>query len=797
MPDLALEREALALFERLLDVAEAERDGWLADATLDRPELLSRVAAMRDADRRAQMRTGSAADSLDEEAPPERIGAYRIVERIGRGGMGSVYRGERMTGDFAHVVAIKIIKPGLLSDALIERFGRERQLLASLIHPNIAQLYDGGETGKGSPYLIMEYVDGAGLLQWAEERQPSVAERLRLFRDICSAVAFAHRNLVVHRDLTPSNILVTGDGTVKLIDFGIAKPADQPFAGAEKASKPTIGSLSLTPGYAAPERMVSGEVTTAADIYSLGKLLRRLLSPQPRDRELRAIVARATAEDPLARYPSADALRADVEAWGSGLPVAAVAGGKGYVFAKFVRRHRLAVSAAAAAVLLLAGAFALTFVAYSRAEASRRAEAARFEELRSLARFMIFDLNGQLERVVGNARARMDVANRAQTYLSALARSPHADHALRLEAARGLVALAHVQGVSGQPNLGDTERATANLNSAVAMLKDLRLPSAETVPPRVEALSALALIKTHSDADTDRASALLREAEGLLNGVPTDQRSGSWHLARRHLRKSQLDLAVVGQETEALVRLSGLLESEIGEWPATMRRSPDAEMDRALARHYRVYHGYFTDALEEGLASALDAERRLLALERARPNDPVLLFTLMWNAYVGHGVASGLPARTRESKRLLDLASTTSERLLRIEPSDSALNAFSASVRQMQSQAFAAEGRSREALELQREVVGLFESAMRLKPKPSTLNRLSIARITLGNIAIGAADRALACGSYQAAGAGMSDLRRRGELVGSVASYTKGLAGALDRCGRGAPLGEFEALDGS
>ena len=151
MSDLVLERDAIALFERLLEVPEEDRDAWLAAETADRPELLSRVASMREADRRAQMRTGAAADSLDEEAPPERIGAYRIVERIGRGGMGSVYRGERATGDFHHEVAIKIIKPGLLSDRLVERFRRERQLLAGLSHPHIAQLYDGGETEGGSP----------------------------------------------------------------------------------------------------------------------------------------------------------------------------------------------------------------------------------------------------------------------------------------------------------------------------------------------------------------------------------------------------------------------------------------------------------------------------------------------------------------------------------------------------------------------------------------------------------------------------------------------------------------------
>jgi serine/threonine-protein kinase len=255
MTDVRLEREALKLFERMLDIEEAERDAWIEAQTENRPELASRLRAIRRAADNAMLQTGAATDALEDEEIPERIGAYRIVARIGRGGMGSVYRGERATGDFVHETAIKIIKPGLLSANLVERFERERQTLARLRHPNIAQLYDGGATENGSPYIVMEYVDGLPLLQWIDEHRASPAERRRLFRDICAAVGVAHQNLIVHRDLTPSNVLVTHDGTVKLIDFGIARPADA-LAGAGPATttgRSSLDSLSLTPGYAAPE----------------------------------------------------------------------------------------------------------------------------------------------------------------------------------------------------------------------------------------------------------------------------------------------------------------------------------------------------------------------------------------------------------------------------------------------------------------------------------------------------------------------------------------------------------------
>ncbi len=261
MTDIALERRVLALFEEALALPREEREAFAVRSAAGSTELLARLRAMLAADTTASLRTGAAATLVDEPPPPERIGAYRIEEPIGRGGMGSVYRGRRISGDFDHVAAIKIVKPGLLSEALVERFRRERQLLARLVHPNIARLYDGGETGDGSPYFIMEYVDGLPLLGWAERHRPGVDERLRLFADICGAVAFAHRNLVVHRDLTPSNVLVTEDGVVKLIDFGIARPADEGDQGA--GSEASIGSLSLTPGYAAPERMTSRAVTTA------------------------------------------------------------------------------------------------------------------------------------------------------------------------------------------------------------------------------------------------------------------------------------------------------------------------------------------------------------------------------------------------------------------------------------------------------------------------------------------------------------------------------------------------------
>ncbi|MEZ6023707.1 MAG: serine/threonine-protein kinase [Hyphomonadaceae bacterium] len=227
MAALALEREAMTVFEEFLAVPEADRATWLDVRTQGRPELKTRVSALVMADRSTMVQTGGAIGALQEETIPERIGAYRIVSLIGRGGMGAVYLAERDAGDFTRTVAIKVIKAGLFSPEVVRRFQSERQTLATLAHPNIALLYDGGETEAGSPYIVMEYVDGAPLMQWVAEQTPTRATRLALFADICSAVAFAHARLIVHRDLSPSNVLVTREGVAKLIDFGIAKPADE------------------------------------------------------------------------------------------------------------------------------------------------------------------------------------------------------------------------------------------------------------------------------------------------------------------------------------------------------------------------------------------------------------------------------------------------------------------------------------------------------------------------------------------------------------------------------------------
>lgn len=792
MTDPRIEREALTLFEQLLDIPEDERDAWIAALAVDKPDLARRIAAIREADRNATLRTGAATDALEEEAAPARIGAYRIVERIGRGGMGSVYRGERDAGDFAHVVAIKVIKPGLLSGALVTRFQRERQTLARLTHPNITQLYDGGETEGGSPYIVMEYVDGLPLLQWIERHDSRTAERRRLFRDICAAVAFAHRNLIVHRDLTPSNVLVTSDGTVKLIDFGIARPTDGD-APDGAVSRPSIGSLSLTPGYAAPERMTSTEVTTAADIYSLGKLLEKLIPPAG-DRELAAIIARATAENPVDRYASVDALGTDVEAWGSDLPVAAMHGGRSYVAAKFVKRHRFGVLATAAAALLLVGALGVTLHAYASAQSARAAEVMRFDQLRSLAGYMLFDLDNQLERVVGNTGARSDLARRSQAYLSALAASPGVSDALRLEAAEGFIRLARIQGIPGEPNLGEGDQARANLDQGERLLGQIRDGALDIAPTRARLLAYRAMIQAHNDADGDGAARTLAAAEAAIEGVSGERRDLDWFQTRSTVRKAQLALVDLANDAAAMLTRADQLEREIAQWPAAARGGREADIDRAYAAYYRAYG---TSIDEGALAGSIplfeDAERRFRTLEAALPNDPTVLYMLAWTAYSAFPAASQLGDTVR-SAHFITLARTTVDRLRALESADRTLVRLSGNIREAESQWLRDQDRFADAIARQREVVTAREAVLTSERRTGALLDLAFSQAILGVIARDAGDRALACGSWGDSERHFSEVERRDELLGFFAGFLPGIRANVAKCAAGRPVTDFGPL---
>ena len=296
------------LFDQALALPAAEREAFLQKATDDealRAEVLALLVSLdEDPAFLEEPVSGEAlaafAETLEDPAAGTTIGAYRLIEKIAEGGMGVVYRGERIDGQFEHQVAIKVVHGGAGRGQahLVERFRHERQILASLQHPNIARLFDGGVAPDGRPYLVMELVDGVSIDTYVTNARLDVNSVLRLFLTVCEAVQQAHQQLVVHRDLKPSNILVTAQGHVKLLDFGIAKLLDE---GATDATLLTrTGVRPMTPEYASPEQIRGGQVTTASDVYALGVTLYQLLAGR-RPYDLKALspsqVERLVCED--------------------------------------------------------------------------------------------------------------------------------------------------------------------------------------------------------------------------------------------------------------------------------------------------------------------------------------------------------------------------------------------------------------------------------------------------------------------------------------------------------------------
>ncbi len=417
-------RQAHDLVDLLLDLPPDEREGELlrrcgGDAALEQD--VRRWLASCDQESGFLDRPPASLASLIGATPTTelfeagaRIGPYRLLSVAGAGGMGTVYLAERDDGEFAQRVALKLMR-SMIGDglALTRRFRAERQILASLDHPNIARLLDGGLTSDGTPYYVMEFVEGMPLDRYVAARQLPLRDRLRLFRQIAAAVRYAHQRLVVHRDLKPSNILVSVTGAVKLVDFGIAKVLQAPLddstpGGAAPATLTGLLGPVMTPEYASPEQFRGETITVASDVYSLGVVLYQLLTGElpfrrgrslleleeavttrdpvrPSDvsghRELRGdldtIVLVALRKDPARRYGSVEALDADLERHLAGMPVSARPDTLGYRLGKFLSRHRWA----ALATLLVAVLLAWSNLNTRRQSARASREAARAEEV--------------------------------------------------------------------------------------------------------------------------------------------------------------------------------------------------------------------------------------------------------------------------------------------------------------------------------------------------------------------------------------------------------------------------------
>ncbi len=477
--------------------------------------------------------------------PVERVGPYRLLARIGEGGMGVVYLAER-DDELRRRVAVKLMRSALENPEALARFHAERRTLARLSHPHIVTLLDGGATAEGAPYLVMEYVEGLRLTEYCERFAPAVRRRIELFLQICSAIEYAHRNLVVHCDLKPGNVLVTAEGMAKLLDFGIAKLL-APGGG----QLTQAGARPFTPDYASPEQVRGEPVTTATDIYGLGLILYELLAGSPAyrfeaqsaaaivaavcvqepeppsarnprlDGDLDAIVLKALRKEPHERYASAAHLAEDLRRYLEGRPVTARKGSFRYRALKFIRRNK--VSAAAAAAALLAATAGLAGILWQAgvAQAARFRAERRLQEVRKLTHFLLFDFHDAVQKLPGSTPIQQMLVERALGHLDSLAAEAGGDADFQWELTEAYTRFGDLQGNPYQPNLGDAAGALASYQKALRIAQRLERAS----PGDLRFARALARVHAHTGdvlfllRRMDQATAESRRSVAILEGA--------------------------------------------------------------------------------------------------------------------------------------------------------------------------------------------------------------------------------------------------------------------------------------
>jgi eukaryotic-like serine/threonine-protein kinase len=493
-------------------------------------EIKSLIEASEESDQLLENENYSASSVVakrEESSTGKSFGNYKIIRELGRGGMGVVFLAERADGEFMQNVALKVIRQSFADERLENRFRRERQILASLNHPNIAALHDGGVTRRGEPFLVMEYVEGETLLDYAEAHELSVENRLKLFLKICSAVSYAHRNLIVHRDIKPGNIIVTKDGEPKLLDFGLAKILDENFA----ANKTETALHAFTPSYASPEQIHGKNITTASDVYSLGIVLYELLTghnpfhfedkrfeeilktidyaepvrpssvvvnqfsgsnasssgnegqatnpkskiqnPKSLRGDLDNITLKALRKEPERRYKSVEEFTADIERHLNDLPISARPNNLSYLASRFFKRNKIIVSAVALVILALAVGLAVALWQANEARKERDLAERRFQDVRKLSNSLLFEISPKFERLQGSTEARKVLVERALEYLDNLAAESNDDSQIQSELAFAYEKIGDLQGSPRKPNLGEFSEAVKSYEKAQSIRKSL------------------------------------------------------------------------------------------------------------------------------------------------------------------------------------------------------------------------------------------------------------------------------------------------------------------------------------
>ena len=535
-----------------------------------------------------------AASSAARSRLGERIGAYRIVGVLGTGGMGDVFEAVRDDDQYQAKVAIKLMRADMRSAHTEQRFKTERQILAGLDHRNIARLLDGGTTDGGMPYVVMELVSGDPVDAWCEARKLGVRERVQLFLQVCAAVSYAHQHLIVHRDLKPNNILVTADGSVKLLDFGIAKLLEANADTAVAEADATVTTLrAMTLEYASPEQVSGGKVTTVSDVYSLGVVFYRLLTgkspyrertddvrrmaeilsdtsptrPSLVDRKLDGdldnILLMALRKEPERRYGSVEQLANDLRNYLSGLPVRARGNSLRYRAGKFIRRRKVEIAAAVLVGCALLGALAISWRETRIAEQQRQVAQQHFNSVRKLANTLLFELHDEIAKVPESTKTREMLVKTSLEYLDSLYQQAGNDRSLQQELGVAYKKVGDIQGNQVNANLGDHEAALRNYTRAIHLLEPLMAAEPADLVVALNLSSAyirradLLLVAGKTDDALASATQGVTLMEGLRPHFASNTATYTW-LGAAYWSQAEV-LAALGRSSEKLATLDKLM----------------------------------------------------------------------------------------------------------------------------------------------------------------------------------------------------------------------------------------------